>query len=154
MSRGNHTVWGLKRKRAEIAGIVADHERKLKHWRAALLNVDAVLRLMDSELDPTQIPGKRLHRRTKYLPGAELARYAMDELRKADWTPITTNAIVDAAMAFHAIPDKLQVRLSLMDRLGRYLREKEEAGEVVRHGPTHDARWTLTDTEAPRGEEP
>lgn len=144
--RGNHTVWGLKRKRAEIAGIIADQERKLKHWKAALLNVDAVLRLMDSELDPTQIPAKRVHRRTKYLPGPDLARCALDELRKADGTPIDTKAIVEAAMATHSVPDNLQVRLSLMARLGRWLNERAEAGEIVRHGPAHAALWALPES--------
>jgi hypothetical protein len=140
---GSHTIWGLKRKRAEIAGIVADHERKLKHWRTALANVDAVLRLMDSELDPTSIPGKRLHRRTKYLPGQELTRYAMDQLRLADGQPIACKAIVQAAMAAHDVPDSPQVRLSMMERLGRWLKEQAETGVIVKHGSTQDAKWAL-----------
>jgi hypothetical protein len=141
---GNHTILGLKRKRAEVAGIVADHERKLKHWKKALANVDAVLRLMDAELDPTSIPGKRLHQRTKYLPGPELARYAMDQLRLAEGTPISCKAVVEAAMAAHEIPDTLQVRLSLMARLGRWLNEQAEAGIIEKHGLTHAAKWAIT----------
>jgi hypothetical protein len=148
---GNHTVWGLKRKRAEIAGIVADHERKLKHWRVALANVDAVLRLMDAEIDPNSIPGKRVHRRTKYLPGSELTRYALEQIRLADGTPISCKAIVEAAMAAHDVPDNLQVRLSMMARLGRWLNDQAADGALERHGPTHKVLWTLPH---PAGDDP
>ena len=140
---GNHTVWGLKRKRAEIAGIIADHDRKLKHWRAVLVHIDATLRVFDGEIDPNTIKPKRSHHRTQYLPGAELVRYAMDQLRLADGAPIACKAIVDAAIAAHGIPDRPVTRLSLMDRLGRWLKEKAEAGEIVKHGPTHDAKWSV-----------
>jgi hypothetical protein len=100
---------------------------------------------MDSELDPTSIPGKRLHRRTKYLSGPELARYAMDQMRLADGQPISCKAIVEAAMVANDIRDTLQVRLSLMARLGRWLNEQAAERHVEKHGPTHAARWSLAE---------
>ena len=142
--RGNHTVAGLKRKRAEIAGIVADHERKLKHWREMLVHVDAVLRLMDGGIDPASIRPLRVQRRTKYLPGAELARHAMDEMRRAG-RPLAVRELVDSAIAQPDVPDTLQARLSLKDRLGRWLKDKAEAGEMVRVGPAHNPTWALPD---------
>ena len=50
--RGSHAMHALKRKRAQIAGFIADNERKARDWRVALVHVDATLKLFDAELDP------------------------------------------------------------------------------------------------------
>jgi hypothetical protein len=121
---------------------VADHEKKARHWKKALAQVDATLRLFSTEIDPEAIPGKRPHRQSRYFNGAELARFCMDQLRQAA-EPIPATAIYDAAVKAHGIPDDARTRVTLTDRILRYLREKQEAGTVIKHGVTHDARWML-----------
>jgi hypothetical protein len=32
----NHTLAGSRRKRSQIAGIIVDHEKKVRHWKASL----------------------------------------------------------------------------------------------------------------------
>ena len=142
MTKDSVAINGLKRKRAEIAGIVADHERKARHWKAALAHVDATLRLFSSEIDPQAIPGKRPYRQSRYFSGSELARFCMDQLRLAA-EPIPAAAIYEAAVKAHGIPADARTRVTLTERILRYLREKQEAGTVAKHGVTHDARWSL-----------
>ncbi len=85
----------LKRKRAQIAGFIADNERKARDWRVALVHVDATLKLFDAELDPEDIRPKRPHRKSQYYSGPDLARLCLDELRKANGTPLTAIALAD-----------------------------------------------------------
>ena len=56
--------------------MIADHERKARYWKAALAHVDATLRLFSDEIDPNEIPPKRVYRQSRYFHGAELARHA------------------------------------------------------------------------------
>src|SRR5690242_1285261 len=71
--KGSYAVHALKRKRAQIAGYIADHERKARDWRVALAHVDATLKLFDDELDPEVILPKRVHRKTRYFRGKSSA---------------------------------------------------------------------------------
>lgn len=140
----DHMLSGLKRKRAEIAGIIADHERKAREWRAALGHVDAVLRMISSELDPASIPTRHIRRETTYMAGPDLARHCMDMLRKAEGVSITAKSIIDAAIELHGVPETPHMRHLIADRLRRYLTDKASAGVVVKHGMTHNARWSLS----------
>lgn len=139
------TIAGLRRKRAEIAGVIADHEKKARHWKEALAHVDATLRLFSGEIDPDAIPGKRIYRSSRFFSGSELSRFVMDQLRQAG-EPISAGAIFKAAVETHGIPDDARTRVTLTERILRYLREKHESGMIEKLGVTHDARWRVPDT--------
>ena len=141
--RGSHALHALKRKRAQIAGFIADHERKARDWRVALAHVDATLKLFDDELDPDTIKLKRPHRKSQHYSGPDLARLCLDELRKADGMPLTTVALADIAMAAGNVPDQHHVRFALRQRITKYLTDKEKAGEMVRVGVAHSTAWKL-----------
>jgi hypothetical protein len=136
---------GLKRKRAQIAGFIADHERKARDWRAALVHVDATLKLFDDTLDPEIIRPKRVHRKSRYFDGPELARLIQGELRKADGTPLTTLALFDAAIRTGDIPSQPHLRVTLKERIIKYLNLKAEQGLIVRVGLSHQATWKLSE---------
>lgn len=140
---GSHAVHALKRKRAHIAGFVADHERKARYWREALAHVDATLRLFSADLDPDQIPPTRPHRKSRYFDGPELARVILDELRKANGEPRSAADLLAAAVKIGDVPAQPHVRVTLKQRIINYLNTKEKEGELVRVGLTHNARWTL-----------
>ncbi len=133
----------LKRKRAQIAGFIADHERKARDWRVALAHVDATLKLFDGELDPDTIKLKRPHRRSQHYCGSDLARLVLDELRKANGTPLTAIALADIAMVAGNVPDQHHVRFAMRQRITKYLTDKEKAGEMVRVGVAHNTAWML-----------
>lgn len=155
--RESHAVSALKRKRAQIAGFIADHERKALHWRIALAHVDATLRLFDAELDPEIIRPKRVHRKSPYFDGPELARLIQDELRKADGEPVTTLALFDSAIRAGDVPNQPHLRVTLRERIIKYLNLKAEEGHIVRVGLSHQATWKLPDVpqlESPEDGEP
>jgi hypothetical protein len=154
-ARGSHAVHALKRKRAQIAGLIRDHERQARNLRLALAHVDATLKLFDDEADPDAIIPKRVHRRTRYFDGPELARLVLNELRKADGQPITTDALLEAAVAAGNVPDRPHIRVSLRERIIQYLNDKMKAGHILRHGFAHEARWSASpdaQSESPQDE--
>jgi hypothetical protein len=78
-----HVVAGLKDKRSELSGIIADLERRInQHW-ADLLHVDAVLRLFAPDIEPETIRPKTVRRRNEWFRPGELARMVLDILRLA-----------------------------------------------------------------------
>lgn len=109
---------------------------------------DATLRLFSEEIDPETIPGKRPYRQNTLFSRSELARFVMDQLRQAS-EPLAATAIYDAAVKAHGIPEDARTRVTLTERILRYLREKQEAGMVEKHGITHDARWALREVASP-----
>jgi hypothetical protein len=78
-----HVVAGLKDKRSELSGIIADLERRINQHRADLLHVDAVLRLFAPDIEPETIRPKTVRRRNEWFRPGELARMVLDILRLA-----------------------------------------------------------------------
>lgn len=136
-------VSGLRRKRGQIAGFIAEHERQAREWRVALAKVDAVLKLFDPELDPTKIPMRQVPRRTVYYDGHQMTRLVLDELRKAGGTPISTDAIFAAAVSQAELPDQPHIRVSVRQRIVHLLNQKDKRGEIMRVGMGRNAKWAL-----------
>jgi hypothetical protein len=78
-----HVVSALMAKRSEVAGAIADFERKTAQQRADLVHVDAVLRLYVPELEPDCIPSRAVRRRNGWFKPGELVRLVLDILRVA-----------------------------------------------------------------------
>lgn len=92
-----HVVSALIAKRSEVAGLIADFERKAAQQRADLVHVDAVLRLYAPELEPDCIPSKAVRRRNGWFKAGELVRMVLDTLRIAP-APMPTREIAAAVM--------------------------------------------------------
>jgi hypothetical protein len=134
---------GLKRKRRQIAGLVVEHERKAMAWRAALAQVDGVLKLFDPELDPEKLPKQRTLRRSPYYEGHALMRLIWDALREADGQAVATDVFFNAAIRLGKIPDKPYIHRALRERILLLLNEKEKAGEIMRQGMGRNTTWLL-----------
>ena len=93
----SHVVSALIAKRSEVAGLIADLERKIAQQRADLVHVDAVLRLYAPELEPECIPSKAVRRRNGWFKAGELVRMVLDTLRIAP-APMPTREIIAAVM--------------------------------------------------------
>lgn len=141
--RESHVVSGLRRKRAQIAGFVADHERKAREWRAALVQLDATLKLFSPDLDPETIPTKRVHRKSQHFGENELGRLILDELRRANGTPLTAIAFADIAMVAGDVPVQHHIRYELRQRITNYLKDSEKDGEGMRVGVANKTSWKL-----------
>ena len=94
----SHIVSALVAKRSEVAGVIADLERKAARQRADLVHVDAVLRLYAPELEPDCIPSRVVRRRNGCFKPGELVRRMLDILRVAP-VPMPTREIAAAVMA-------------------------------------------------------
>src|SRR3954463_2657737 len=85
-------VGGLKEKRAELSGIIANLEKRINQHRADLVHVDAVLRLFAPDITPETIAPKAPRRRNEWFPPGELSRMVLDVLRLAP-TPLSIRDI-------------------------------------------------------------
>jgi hypothetical protein len=92
-----HVVSALMAKRSEVAGAIADLERRAAQQRADLVHVDAVLRLYAPELQPDSIPSRVVRRRNGWFKPGELVRMVLDILRVAP-APMPTREIAAAVM--------------------------------------------------------
>ena len=93
----SHVVSPLVAKRSEVAGQIADLERKIAQQRADLVHVDAVLGLYAPELEPDRIPSGAVRRRNGWFKSGELVRMVLDTLRVAP-APMPTRDIAAAVM--------------------------------------------------------
>jgi hypothetical protein len=98
----SHVVSALVAKRSEVAGLIADLERKTAQQRADLVHVDAVLRLYAPELEPDCIPSRAVRRRNGWFKSGELVRMVLDTLRVAP-APMPTREIAAAVMRLRGL---------------------------------------------------
>jgi hypothetical protein len=138
-----HVVSALRTKRAEISGYIADLERKITRQRAALANVDAIIRLFSPGANPDAIPPKRPYRRTRYFAHNELSRLTQDALRMA-LGPLTSGEIAAAVMHAKGMPPgDAAFKEIVADRTLTVLRRLAKRGAAVKSGTSRDAKWAL-----------
>jgi hypothetical protein len=61
-------IGALKRKRAELAGLIVAAEKQVADLRADLVHIDNALRIMNSPDDPALIPARKPRQRNKGSP--------------------------------------------------------------------------------------
>lgn len=93
----SHVVSALVAKRAEIAGVIAQTERRLGQFHADLVHLDATLRPFAPELEPKCIPTKKVRQSDLWFERGELPRRVLDALRWAG-EPIRAPDVVRAVM--------------------------------------------------------
>jgi|SRR5450631_619055 hypothetical protein len=138
-----HVVSALRAKRAEISAYVHDLEKKVATWRARLAHIDASIKIFSPETDPEAIPPRRTYRRSGYFRKGEFARLCLDELRKANGTPITTAQIVTSILEGKGMPNDPALFASVNERALVYLRQQRKRGAVSKTGTSRDAQWVL-----------
>jgi hypothetical protein len=88
----DHVISALRRKRAELAGLIPEAERRLEYLREAIASIDVTLRLFDPNATPENIKPKRPYKRRSGFARRELPRLVADEVRNAS-TPLSAHAI-------------------------------------------------------------
>src|SRR5687768_8052823 len=92
-----HVVTALMVKRAEVAGLVQEAERRLGVLRADLDHVDAVLRMFDPDAKPEAIRAKQPRGPSSNQTVANLSREVLNVLRTAE-RPLTACEIARMAL--------------------------------------------------------
>jgi hypothetical protein len=88
----NHVISALRRKRAEIAGLIPEAQRRLASLREAIASIDVTIRLFDPDANPEDIKPKPTYKRRTGFARRELPRLVADEIRKAS-APLSAHAI-------------------------------------------------------------
>jgi hypothetical protein len=131
----NHVISALRRKRAEIAGLIPDVERRLASLREAVVSIDVTLRLFDPDAKPEDIKPKRTYKRRTSLARRELPRLVADEIRKAS-APLSAHAIAvlvasgKGTEGDEAIAKQVSVTLNQMLRRGAVMRTGENGAAL------------------------
>ena len=124
-----HTINGLFRKRAEIAGKIEHLQDELRSLVIDLDNVDHTLRLFQPDIALEDIKPKALTPRHEAFRG-QLTRIVFAALREADG-PLTTQDIAMRVMADRGLdPANAMLKRVIVKRVGACLRLNEGLGEA------------------------
>jgi hypothetical protein len=148
---GEHpnTVNALRNKRSSIAGEIELHNREIERLRAALIHIDAVLRLFDPGIDPNDIEARKLRfpRRIEYFEKGELAGRVYEALRTNGDTvsceELSRKALADKGLA---ATDRVAHRL-FMCKFMPALADLRRRGIVEKVGEGRGVRWKLVPQE-------
>lgn len=135
-------VEALKRKRAEIAGVIADLQRQINEHRADLVHIDHALRLLDPTVNVWDIRAKKPRiRNAGYFAHGELSRRIYEALRAAD--AVSAAELAEDAMRDKGLGNDKRVRATFVSRLLVRLDQLVEKGTVERIGSGNGVRWKL-----------
>ena len=143
-------ISGLRRKHAQILGIISDLDHQIDQHRADLVHIDATLRLLVPDIDLDQIPIRhRPPKRSPYFGHGEITRTCLEAFRDAKgdgW--LSADEIAVTAMCRKGLdPDTdRRVRADFMRRILQTLDSLERRyGRVVKSGHGRGIRWKLSD---------
>ena len=126
--------WGVKalrKKRAEIAGDIAQLQVQVRHRRRDLKRVDDILRILAPGSDPTTIPAKKPVKHLNVFRHGQLNALILGILG-ASKTPMTNIAVLEALMAR---PGVVFSRAQLEEKLYSWKDDvSSNAVEVYIHG--------------------
>jgi hypothetical protein len=97
-----HVIRALREKRSELAGLVKGLEQELNENRAALMHLDATLRLFDPVIRPEEIRPRQPRTRSVWFRAGECLRVIYDVLRDAP-QPLTTREIAERVIEMKSL---------------------------------------------------
>ena len=131
----------LKQLHGEIAGKLQANAREAKRLRTCMLQVEAVMKMLDPEVNLRAISVKRRVRGNPWFKRGTLYRSAVDVMRRAG-RPMTAREITDALMAGKTPEPTRKQAIIVQAAIMAALRKRD--GESVA-GEGMPPRWTLRD---------
>jgi len=127
---------------AELAGKISDNKTQGKKLRAQMIQVEAVMKLLDPEVSVRGISAKRRVTGNPWFKRGKLYRAALDVLRKATG-PMTVSEIISSVLTAKGITATHEQFRSLEAGLRGSLNNHDGKGiERVGEGSPH--RWLLS----------
>jgi len=122
-----HVVFGLIRKRAELAGEIDHLESQIREKLVALQNLDGTIRIFQPDIDLTEIKPRPIPIRAQAAPG-EMIRAVLTVLRQAR-EPISSHETTLRVMALRTmnVSDAMLVR-TVSKRVFACLRHNRHKG--------------------------
>jgi hypothetical protein len=143
-------ISGLREKRAELAGILADLERRAAQCRHDLVHLDATLRMFAPDHDPAALrPKQVVAPRSIYFQMGEVTKRIRDALREAT-EPLSAEAIAVTTMQDKGLDaSDSKLRADFIRRILWALKRLATQGKVERVGAGLGVRWRLTSEAGP-----
>jgi hypothetical protein len=140
-------IFTLSQLHAELAGKFAENRNAGVKIKTAMMQVEAVLQMLQPTFDVRSISGKRRNKSNPWFKCGTLFRSAMDVLRRAE-APMTAREIADTLIAGKA-PQATRKQAIELEAAIRVALRKRNGGTVTGIGAP--ARWVLN-TGAGNGE--
>jgi hypothetical protein len=135
-------VYTLSQLHAELAGKFLENERQRVRLKTAMLQVEAVLLMLQPGFNIKGIAAKRRNKSNPWFKRGTLFRSAVDVLRRAGGPMMTVREIASALIADKAVPATRKHFVDLQAAIHAALR-KRDGGAVV--GAGAPARWRLAE---------
>ena len=137
-------VYALIAKRAEMAGLIKDLEKRAQQARVDLSHIDATLHLFDPDIAPSGIKAKRpAGQRLRYFEPGEMSRLCREAVWAAKGASLSADDIVLGVMQAKGLdPNDKRLRQDLTRRFLWALHPMQVAGTVRKIGHGVGARWT------------
>lgn len=137
-----YAVGALNKKRAELAGQVADLALQIRHRRRDLAKVDDILRILAPGADPTKISPKKAIKYLNVFRQGELGRLIVAVLR-ARGCPMTNLEIADLILKRGGFSQELWAPIRRRCRANLAYLEVHGRITKLKSGP--GATWTLAE---------
>ena len=132
-------VYTLGLLHAELAGKLLANKREAIRLRTAMLQVEAVVKILEPGFNVARIAAKRRNKSNPWFKRGTLFRSAVDVMRRAG-TPMTAREIAEALIAGKAPQATRKQAIDLQAAILAAMR-KRNGGTVVGEGAP--ARWRL-----------
>ena len=130
---------------AELAGKLLANKREAIPLRTAMMQVEAVVKMLQPGFNVASIAAKRRNKSNPWFKRGTLFRSALDGLRTAT-APMTAREVADALIADKAPQATRKQAIDLQAAILVALR-KRNGGAVIGEGAP--ARWSLADLTSP-----
>ena len=129
----------LSQLHAELAGKLRDNKREAIRVRKAMIQVEAVLKMLQPGISVAGIAAKRRNKSNPWFKRGTLYRSAVDALRRSS-NPMTAREIADALIAGKAPQATRKQAIDLQSAILAALRKRNGAAVIGEGAP---ARWQL-----------
>jgi hypothetical protein len=149
--RDTYAILALRRKRAYLAGEIAQAERPLADKRKVMATLDATIQLFEPTSNPELIAAIRPTRHGLFFRHGEQTRLCVAALREAG-APMSARQVAVYAMQAKGLPtDNAPILASIAVQVRVALGSLEAKGVVVKIISAPDAWWALAgDNQGPR----
>ena len=138
-----HVIQSLIAKRAEIAGIILDLERRIARHRAELVHIDSTIAMFDDTVVVDEIKPKRPYVRSRYFAAGELTRFCREALRDASGPVSATDIAIKALTERKLDTDDAKIRSDFIIRILRALGQMKKRGNVEQIGAGKGSKWAF-----------
>ena len=125
-----HVVTALTAKRAEMAGLIAHHQKQIAKLSAELHHLDITLKLFAPDLDLRTMRAKTYRVRNTYFRRGELPRFILDSLRRHG-AALTSRELADQALLSKHLENTPESVAAMQNTLLQALHRLEKTGTVV-----------------------